>query len=127
MHLVCLGVMKRILIFLKQGPRICKLSNFQLNEIPNNLLSYNGKMPSEFARQPRSLCDLDRWKATEFRQFLLYTGPLVLKGVVSRKIYDHFLTFHVALSILLSSNDETRNFYLEYARKLLLHNRHNTC
>ena len=29
MHLVCLGVMKRMLVFLKQGPRNCKLSNAQ--------------------------------------------------------------------------------------------------
>ena len=42
MHLVCLGVMKRILFFFKQGPRECRLSQQQLN----------GKMPREFARQP---------------------------------------------------------------------------
>ena len=119
MHLVCLGVTKRMLTYLKQGPRVCKLSNPQVNEISDNLQSLNGKLPSEFARQPRRLCDLDRRKATEFRQFLLYTGPLVLKGIVSSKVYKHFLTYHVALSILLTSNNETRNFYLGYAQELL--------
>lgn len=54
------------------------------------MTSLNGKMPREFARQPMSLDYLDKWKATEFRQFLLYTGPVVLKSVVSADTYHHF-------------------------------------
>ena len=50
----------------------------------------NGEMLTEFARQPRRLQELDRWMATEFRQFLLYTGPLVLKGIVSKELFQHF-------------------------------------
>ncbi|XP_052709493.1 uncharacterized protein LOC128184164 isoform X2 [Crassostrea angulata] len=74
MHLVCLGVTKRILTFLKQGPRECRLSHQQLTILSEKMMNLNGKMPREFARQPRSLDYLDKWKATEFRQFLLYTG-----------------------------------------------------
>lgn len=76
-------------------------------------------MPSEFARQPRSLEELERWKATEFRQFLLYTGPVVLRKIVSKKKYEHFLTLTVGISILLDSNENKRNSYREYARELL--------
>ena len=63
--------------------------------------------------------DLEYWKATEFRQFLLYSGPLVLKGVVEKKVYQHFFTLHVALSILLNDDHDAINFYLKYAKDLL--------
>lgn len=119
MHLACLGVGKRILIFLKQGPPKCQLSVRQRKEISDNLEILSGKMPGEFTRQPRSLSELDRWKATEFRQFLLYTGPIVLRNVVSKELYTHFLMLTVALSIMLDSDERKRNAYLNYAQKLL--------
>ena len=72
MHLACLGVTRRLLKYLKKGP--CgKISASQVNEISIRLLALNGQLHSEFARQPRSLLELDRWKATEFWQFLLYS------------------------------------------------------
>jgi len=56
-------------------------------------------MPSDFSRRPRSLDELAYWKATEFR-----LCPIVLKGIVSQEIYLHFLTLHIALTILLNEN-----------------------
>ena len=44
MHLVCLGVVKRILMFYKQGPRECRLSQQQLSILSNNLVRLKGKM-----------------------------------------------------------------------------------
>ena len=37
MHLVCLGVMKRLLLFLKEGLRLCKLSSRYINQISERL------------------------------------------------------------------------------------------
>ena len=119
MHLICLGVVKRVLTYLKKGPRICKLSSHQINAISEKLLLLNGKLPTEFARQPRSLSDLTFWKAKEFRQFLLYTGPLVLKHIVKHDIYVHFVSLSVAVSILLQADDRKRNAYVNYAEELL--------
>ena len=119
MHLVCLGVMRRMLIFMKKGTRISKLSNQQIGQISKNLMDLNGQLPAEFARQPRSLQELDRYKATEFRQLLLYTGPVVLKGVISSAMYEHFLHLSVAMSILLDDCMARRQYYLPFARKLL--------
>ena len=119
MHLVCLGVTKRIIYFLRKGARCCKLSSQQIDQISSRLLLLNGAMPSEFARQPRALDEVDRWKATEFRQFLLYTGPIVLRNIVSKELYKHFLALSVAISIMLDTSKERRNAYLDYAEQLL--------
>ena len=76
-------------------------------------------MPSEVARKPRAVTELDRWKATEFRQFLLYTGPVVLDGLVDQDVYDHFLCLTVGMSILLTTDANRRNTLLQYAADLL--------
>ena len=116
-----MGVVKRIQNFLKKGPRICKLSVQQITEISDRLNTLNGELPSDFARQPRLLSELDRWKATELRQFLLYNGPLVLKSIVSSQIYNHFVALSVGVAILLNSDDEIRNQYRDYDAELLLY------
>ena len=121
MHLVCLGVTRRLLTFLKKGPKICKLSSRHILQISEKLILLHGNMPSEFARQPRSLVELDRWKATEFRQFLLYTGPVVLRGILPDNLYQHFLSLSIAISIMLDMNTAKRSSYLQYARELITH------
>lgn len=54
----------------------------------------------EFSRKPRSLEDLKYYRATEFRQLLLYIGPIVLQGLLDHDIYLNFLILHVSLRIL---------------------------
>ena len=75
-------------------------------------------MPNKFARQPRPLELLDRWKTTEFKQFLLYPGPVVLKNILTESKYKHFF-----LSIVhvysLESDSAQRNEYIDYAQSLL--------
>jgi hypothetical protein len=81
MHLVCLGVVRRMLNFWKKGDKIIRFGSRQIMEISDQLVALRNFISSKFARRPRSLMELDRWKATELRQFLLYTGPVVLKNV----------------------------------------------
>ena len=119
MHLVCLGVMKRPLNFLKKGPGKCRLSNGLISQISDGLLLLKNKIPTNFARQPRSLTELDRWKATEFRQFLLYTGVVVLRDVLLKPQYKHFLTLSIAVRILCTEDEEKRGPYVKYAGELL--------
>ena len=120
MHLVCLGVVRRMLNYIKKGPG-AKISANQVGEISNLLVSFSGCMPSEFARQPRSLQELDRWKATEFRQFLLYTGPVALRGIVSKELYEHFISLSISMSIMLQLDDHLRMHHLPYAGDLIRH------
>ena len=57
------------------------------------------------------------WKAVEFRQFLLYTGPLVLSGVLSKRRFCHFLLLSVAIRLLLDNSATPEK--LSYSEKLL--------
>lgn len=124
MHLVCLGVM-RTLMYLwlssKATLKLYKLPAYVTSSISGHLISLRDHMPCEINRKPRSLDEIKRWKATEFRQFLLYTGPVVLKSVLIAEyepLYNHFLTLSIAIYILLSPKFSTTE-NLEYAESLL--------
>jgi len=91
MHNVCQGVMKRMLLFWVKGKKPVRFLNNNIElEISNQLIEFKPFFPSEFNRLPRSLEELEYWKATEFRSFLLYTGPIVLKGRL-QKIFINIL------------------------------------
>jgi hypothetical protein len=78
-------------------------------------------MPREFARKSRPIAEVEHWIATEFRQFLLYTGPITLGGIVTDKIFDHFMVLNVAISVLLLSKSDLRNEYVQYTREILVY------
>jgi len=46
--------------------------------ITTRLLNLKISITCEFVRIPRGLNEVLRWKAAEFRIFILYTGPVVL-------------------------------------------------
>jgi len=80
MHLVTLGVIKKLILLWMKGPLNVRLPSSKIKQISNLLLSFRSKFPCEFSRKPRAVEEVLRWKATEFRSFLLYIGPLVLKS-----------------------------------------------
>jgi hypothetical protein len=88
MHLVCLGVMRRLILLWIKGPLKTRLPNMLVQQISADLLSLKGHMPRTFSRKPRSLAEVLQWKATEFRQFyftldqLFFWGSLISACIV---------------------------------------------
>lgn len=65
--MVCLGVTKRLItLWLCKGPPSWKSKN-----ITDNLLKLKKCITNNFARKPREIEKVFRFKATEFRQFSL--------------------------------------------------------
>ena len=64
------------------------------------MVKFQSSFPLEFAHKPRSLIELPCWKATEFRQFLLYNGIVALKGKIDDTLYKNFLLLSIAICIL---------------------------
>lgn len=109
MHLIYIGVMNRLFLLWKTGPLpyrfLTKVNSNLLSEYLNSVGSY---VPEEFPRKPRGIDDLCHWKATEFRFFLNYCGPIALLRVLTEvdEVYKHFLELHVAVRLLCSEFDE---------------------
>jgi len=119
MHNICLGVMRLLLRLWIAGSLKFKLTNNQMQIISQRLINLQKFIPLEFNRKPRSLNELVYWKATEYRTFLIYIGPLVLKNILPRAIYENFLLLHVGISILISKN-HINNFGIPFAKNCLL-------
>lgn len=73
----------------------------------------------EFNRKPRSISEFTNWKATEFRTFLLYTGPVALKNIIKAEMYEHFLLLHTAVSILVSEYYDQNSENIDTCQKML--------
>ena len=117
MHQLCLGVVKKMILAWMRGKKEIRISARQVEEISTKLVALRSYIPQCFARKPRSLAEIDRWKATELRQFLLYSGKLVLKGILPHSLYDHFMMLSVASSILTCP--QLSQAHLGYAADLL--------
>ena len=70
-----------------------------------------------YPRPPRTLDVYAKYKATEFRQFLLYTRPVALHGILSNDLYEHFVLFHGSLRILASVEPSREQLF--YAKMAL--------
>lgn len=112
MHLVYLGVMKKLIglwVERKRGNSE-KLSLSSIALLNSKMIEYARFYPQEFQRKPRRIDHYKMWKATEFRDFLLYTGPIALKDILSASTFKHFMAFSTAIRILSHPD------YLKYNR-----------
>lgn len=105
MHLVDLGEVKRMIEFIFKADRV--IPGVSLN--PASIRLFNASLYAirqfisrfDFARKPpKNIKHVPRFKATECRQFLHYTGVVLFKQHFSSKFYEHFLSLHVAIRLL---------------------------
>ena len=118
MHNVCLGIVRKMILVWIRGPLRTRIGWGNVNTISRSLLEFKAFIPSEFSRKGRSLDEIERWKATEFRTFLLYTGIVALKGILSDESYGNFSLLHVSMTIL--SSPSLSSEFAKYAEELLI-------
>lgn len=100
LHLVDLGLMKRLLVGWRDGnfPKLLtKWSAHDTQKVTHFLLTC--KLPSEIHRCVRGLDELLHWKAVEFRSFFYYLSIVILPDVMSKESYEHFLYLFCAITI----------------------------
>uniref|UniRef100_A0A1Y1KSZ7 DUF4218 domain-containing protein n=1 Tax=Photinus pyralis TaxID=7054 RepID=A0A1Y1KSZ7_PHOPY len=125
MHLVCLGVTKRLLSSKKFGlvygkpPHKLRFRSIELISQKISLLKQY--IPCEFARKLRPLQECNRYKAVEFRFFILYAAPVILKDIVDKQYYNNILCLHVAVRLLTSKVHYCKQENLSYAHELIKH------
>lgn len=136
MHLVCLGVTKKLLIFFFKKTKTHLGSNVR-NSINEALKTYKKFCPCDFVRKPDGLKYVHKWKATQYRQFLLYLGIVCLYKVVPENIYKMFLRLSIAIRIFVSGLRDlydiahqslkkfNKRFERIYGKEHLSHNFHN--
>lgn len=119
LHLIDLGLMKRLLLGWRGGNFGKYLTKWSARDIEkiNSYLS-QCKMPSEIHRSVRTIDVLAHWKGSEYRSFLYYHSIIILKYVLNSDAYSHFLNLYCAIRIC--SNEKHFQF-LRIAEQMLEH------
>lgn len=104
MHLLYLGVMKKLIGLWINRKKGCpnKLTVDCIARLNSRIGLLSDFYPQEFQRKSRRIDHFKMWKATEFRVFLMYSGPVVLQGIISKSMFKHFMALSTAARILSS-------------------------
>lgn len=117
MHLKDLGINRKLLLTWIRGPLERRLPRLKYEAICSEMEAMSEYIPREFPRKTRSLKFIDRMKATEHGMFNSFVGPVVLANHLPKRLYNHFLVFHV-IDRILSSNEFCR-IDNDYASRLV--------
>lgn len=117
MHLILLGIVKKILnLHLKVRP--FKISGIQMTIIENRIRKLKEYVPCDFGRKPRSFTEFERFKASEFRLLILYTGIVIFQDIFTDEYYHLFLTLMFITRILCDKTHVEDSDMLNYAENL---------
>ena len=122
-------LMKTILGFLvdternkirRKRSKLYRLAPASINKISWDLKKMRRNIPVEFQRKTDMLLHFRRWKATQFRFFLLYCSPIVLQKRVHKEVYKNFVLLHFSLRLLSMQDvtpaqmDQVQNYLEEF-------------
>lgn len=118
LHLIDLGIMKRLLIGWRDGNfKKCYITKWRADDIERvSSFLHNCALPSEVHRAVRGLDSLAHWKASEFRSFLHYLSIVILPEVMTNDALNHFLTLYCGITIC---SNGTYQHLLPLAKQLL--------
>uniref|UniRef100_A0A1B0DMI0 Transposase domain-containing protein n=1 Tax=Phlebotomus papatasi TaxID=29031 RepID=A0A1B0DMI0_PHLPP len=104
LHLIDLGVMKKMLLtwVVTNKNYNTKFCCRDIQAMSSFLKEVNSTMPSEIHRRARPLSHLKNWKGTEFRTFILYLGPVILRNLLPDDAYFNFMLLFCAVTICSS-------------------------
>ena len=106
MHLVCLGVVRKLLnyyFFPNKEIRLkCKIPNHLIQQLNHDIKCFSKSLPNEFVRKLRCLSEFRHYKASEFRTFLVYFSPIFMKKYLPKEYFDHLMLLYVSVISLLS-------------------------
>ena len=97
MHQVCLGVMRTI--FFTWLPILSPMQKDTITERLHSIV-----VPHEFKRKPRTISEAKQYKASEWKNLLLYYGPLVFNDILPIGLYKHFLLLSSAIYLLCEAS-----------------------
>lgn len=105
MHAIFEGVVKQLIMqWVLIRTKTYSLSKYNIESLSKHILTIGPQLPHEFSRAPRPISLLKRFKATEFRQLILYTLPIITLNVIEQDVYSHLLKLHCAIRILSSKD-----------------------
>ncbi|XP_061716895.1 uncharacterized protein LOC133524769 [Cydia pomonella] len=119
LHLIDLGLMKRLLIGWRDGNFGKYLTKWNAQNIEKvNSFLKSCIMPKEIHRSVRTVDVLAHWKGSEYRCFFYYLSFIILQEVQRAEPYNHFM--HLFCAITICSNDSYFHL-LRIAEEMLKH------
>lgn len=104
---IVFGVMRRVMDLWLTGKLDYRLNKEAVRKIDCELSKI--KCPKEFVQYtPKKLSVRADWTAYDWRQFLLYYGPIVLKGNLPNKFYLNFLLLHMSVRVMINPTEHNK-------------------
>ena len=96
------------------GKYLCKMSATNIRVLDERIVFLQRFIPNVFARRLRPSAEVSDYKFTELRQFLLYTGKLLLYNITANpQQYWHFLMYNIVCCLMVDPDKAKTWHYLQ--------------